>query len=1127
MKKYRPIISILLCLTLLISSGSTILGAEFLSDIPDSILTEDGSEDTYGTVSAADRAHDTAPDADRTYETAPDADAYSTVPAYEDIEIISDDSSDESLSDLSDIGTFEDYPAETPTSEEALSDLSTSEEALSDLSSSEEALSDLSTAEEAEKIVGQATVTPTPAGKGSHTTAASYTSDTPKDGKTYIISCAGNSDYCLDINGGSLDQDANLHIYKENGSDSQLFTLKKLSDGSFVLYNYNSDKVIAVSGSSAAIRTNVAQRAYTGSVLQKWILKKNTDGSYSICSKADQKQALHILTGIIKNRQNVRLYTAFNTNAQKFVFREALTDNLSGQMMLRPKYVSYMSVGSGGSTSDGANLQLEIGASGDLFQTFTLTRVWGAFYKIVHKKSGKVVDVAAGLAADGTNVQLYTWNNTAAQLWKVQINDDGSYTFRSRTDLNYVLDMAAGGKAAKTNLQLYSWNNTSSQKFVIGRLSATLPQNIDLTVESTINTNRVFTASSTGFMTYGFSKAANKKFTLVPISYGGTTNYWYKIVTPSGKVLGVNGTSASEGLFVSEQEWDGTKHQIWNPKYLTDGTYIFRSCMNLSYLMSVYGSSEDYRAKIQIRKNDGSKSQRWHLASYTVKSCRISTSDHNTVTLTAVGSTVKSDDKKAYLFAVEPYEHVIKGKSPVASASLDTSVSFTAGLNKNSSSSLLQKKFYVAVKYCGMYRIVSNAFYITNPEAAATNARAFPTPARGTKKGLKLGVSDRDIAQAKTLKVSHACIDIPLDLFYGGTGYAYKYEGKTYQFSSDISYYKNQIKKYNDSGIVVTANVYLSTRKFPELLQPEARRGSKLSAAGLFGYNTRDAGRKKVEAIFACMADAFTSDGCLVANWVFANEANNFAYYYYCGDISYYRYHEALAEGYRMFNACVKSRWKNARCYISLDHNWNVEWPVAGSYMGMDLLADFNMDLSRQGNVHWDLAMHPYPAPEQDCRFWNRAMTVTNSGDTAQITMLNLSYWATYIKMTYGAGVRIILNEMGLSSNYNGTDMLNQQGAALALAYYFAEFDKNVDELDYHRNIDDPSETAAGWHLGLYFKPSDTWEYTQPKPSANVFRYMDSGSWNSATKNYIPLTGKSSWKAWVSGFDAARFQGKS
>ncbi len=1107
------LISLLLCASLLTSPAYDAPGTE--PQITES-LSSAADEATPADNSAAD----------------------SPVPADESRE--PDESSHDSHSNPDDISGENPEVADISDASSELNDLSAenpipADESLIDESLSDTSLSDTSLADEA--LLGAASPTPTPTRAPA---SALYASDTPVDGATYVIGSVGNSNYCLDINGRSRADDANIHTYKKNGSLSQLFTLKKLGDGSFVFYNYHSDMVITAAGSSAQNRANVSQRPFTGSSLQKWILKQYADGSYSIRCKGNTSLALQIHTGYVKNGQNVRLYTVMNSKAQKFVFENATLPDYSGDIMLRPKYLGYSAVGSDSKSASGTNLRLEIGVADDPFQTFTLSRVWGSFYKISQKASNRVVDLDTANAADGANIHLYSWNGTNAQLWQVQVNADGTYTFRSRCDLDYVLDMEGRGTAMGTNLQLFHANGTASQSFVTTPFTATFPQDVELTISSFVNTDRVFTASTSKFMSYDYSDTAIKKFVLKPVTYSRSNYYWYRIVTTNGKVLGVSSvnsnapssgssgpaSAASNSLTITEQSWNGKSCQLWHPQYMTDGTYVIRSALDPSFVIDLKGESEDYRATIQIYRDVGSVAQRWHLSSYTIKSCKISASDHNTVTVKASGAAVRSDNKTAYLFAVEPYEHSLAGKSPLTSTPMSASLTFTAALNKNSSRSLLQKKFYVAVKYCNIYRIVSNAFYITNPEAAATNTQAFPKPARGTKKGLKLSTSDRDIEAGKNLRISYACIDIILDNFLNGSDYAYTYEGRTYRFSSEINYYKQQIKKYNNAGIVVTANVYLLTKRYPDFLQPEARNGSRLWDSSAVAFNTRDEGRKRVEALFACIAEAFTTDGCMVANWVFGNEVNEYICFYYSGGISYNLFHESLAEGYRMFNACVKSRWKNARCYVSFDHNWNVSWPVKDSYMGMNLIKDFNLDLLRQGRVHWDMAMHPYPAPEQDPRFWNRSWTVTNSGDTQQITMLNLSSWAVYLKMTYGTDIHIILNETGLSSTYNGTEMLNEQAAALALTYYIAEFDSNIDTMEYHRNIDDPGETSEGWHLGLYYKPPGGWDYSRPKPSANVFRYMDSASWDSATRGYVSLTGRSSWRAWVPGFDPARFAGK-
>ena len=279
-------------------------------------------------------------------------------------------SSDESLSDQ--ISSDESLPDPNP-SDDSLSDESLADESLSNekpgddslpgQNPPDESLSDLSLSDESlsDTLVGAA-ATPSPTPTNAATT---YNSATPADGKTYVIRCVTNRNYCLDINGGSRSDKANIHIYKRSNVTSQLFTLKKQSDGSFVLYNFNSDMVVTAEGSSAVNQANVSQRPFTGSSLQKWQMEKCADGSYHICCKANPNLALQVYSGKMKNGQNVRLLTLNNSNSHKYIFEEINLPDYSGEIVLRPRYLVYGAIGSNSKTANGTNLALEIGVSDD------------------------------------------------------------------------------------------------------------------------------------------------------------------------------------------------------------------------------------------------------------------------------------------------------------------------------------------------------------------------------------------------------------------------------------------------------------------------------------------------------------------------------------------------------------------------------------------------------------------------------------------------------------------------------------------------------------------------------------------------------------------------------------------
>ncbi len=74
--------------------------------------------------------------------------------------------------------------------------------------------------------------------------------------------------------------------------------------------------------------------------------------------------------------------------------------------------------------------------------------------------AGKCADVAGASSADGTAVQLYGCNGSAAQQWTV--GSDG--TIRA---LGKCLDVAAAGTADGTRVQLYTCNGTGAQRWTI------------------------------------------------------------------------------------------------------------------------------------------------------------------------------------------------------------------------------------------------------------------------------------------------------------------------------------------------------------------------------------------------------------------------------------------------------------------------------------------------------------------------------------------------------------------------------------------------------------------------------------------------------------------------------------
>ncbi len=954
------------------------------------------------------------------------------------------------------------------------------------------------------------------------------------NGKTVYVRSAINSNYVICLKDASTVNHANVEIRKNGWAANQKFTLLKLSNGNFVFINFKSSKAIGAASLTPVSGHNVHQYEYVGTANQQWIPVANSDGTYSFLNAANKNLALALNSGTPSDHVNVRVTTKSNSRAQRFTLAEASFGQFSGSISLRPSSKTSMAeaVASGSKTSGAA---VKLGTSnGSAPQVFTYQRIWGGYYILINKNSGMVLGTAGQAKTAGTYVNQYEKKSWQYQLWKPVKNSDGTVTFYSRLHSEMVLD--AGGTGSGTRLRIAKYTGSATQKFktAVPAQATQTATAFTCRIRSAYNTDRTVhlldnsTANNANIQLYDFTGHVATSFKFVPVTYKSKANYYYRIETNNGKVLDVSGGKAASGANIRQMPWTGAAGQIWFLTYNSDGTTTIGSALGSGYCLAAASATDKNKTNIILASNKGQSHQKWYLAGQLIKSCSISSSDNSTVTVTSSGIKQASDDGKAYLFAVAPYQDTLSGASPLTSVSLQTSMTFKTKLNKNTSASVLQKKFYVAVKYKGVYRIVSNSYYITNPQMASTRLTAFPTPARKTKKGLKTTLRTADINQAKALNCSHVVLDFPLEVFLSGSSYSYKYEGKTYNFSTSVTGYKNLIKSYSSAGIVVTGVFYLSNRTMTDYILPSAVSGARAGSGVIFALNTENSNRKKLEALFACLADEWTKDGCMVANWIFGNETDQYITYNYSGNISYDQYHEAFADAFRMFNASIKSRWRYARTYISLDHNWGfpntTEWTTNyRTYPGLYLTQDFNKDLKNQGAIHWDMAMHPYPSPEQDCKIWVRSSAVTNSGTSKQITPLNMSYFASYLKKTYGSGMHIILPESGLSSKYGSVNQEDQQACAVAYSYYLTEFNSNIDMYGYHREMDKSGETAGGWWMGLYHADGkDT--YTKPKKSADVFKYMDTKSYSSHVSSYMKKYLGTSWTSKIPNWNPSKFK---
>lgn len=133
------------------------------------------------------------------------------------------------------------------------------------------------------------------------------------DNNTYEIQTKLNSNMVIDIASGSTLDGANAQLWTADNVNQQKFVLTALSTDTYKIIAKHSNKALTTTSD------NVYQAAYTGANNQQWLIQEAGNGYYSIISKETGK-VLDVTAASANNGQNIQLYKANNSNAQKFKF---------------------------------------------------------------------------------------------------------------------------------------------------------------------------------------------------------------------------------------------------------------------------------------------------------------------------------------------------------------------------------------------------------------------------------------------------------------------------------------------------------------------------------------------------------------------------------------------------------------------------------------------------------------------------------------------------------------------------------------------------------------------------------------------------------------------------------------
>ena len=262
-----------------------------------------------------------------------------------------------------------------------------------------------------------------------------------------------------------------------------------------------------------------------GTCVDMWVEAANTSTATAIFSGwlSLQEASLDLLPAVIKpDTQAKPMYEddlSFQTMATKYSDLTAATYIIQCEAN-----TSYVVDVAGGNYANGTNIDIYT-ANNTRAQQFAFVKITDNKYAIKASAStGYGLDVSGGTMANGTNVQLYTYSGNDVQQWWVDKNANGSVSFSVPKDSTYGLSNANHTYANGNNVRIWkrTYETTSpdtygstleAQRWKLYRARYTVKYNGNGSTSGTMSNQTIYMDTST--------KLTSNAFTRTGYTFGG------------------------------------------------------------------------------------------------------------------------------------------------------------------------------------------------------------------------------------------------------------------------------------------------------------------------------------------------------------------------------------------------------------------------------------------------------------------------------------------------------------------------------------------------------------------------------------------------------------------------------
>ena len=341
-------------------------------------------------------------------------------------------------------------------------------------------------------------------------------------------------------------------------------------------------------------------------------------GARVVSSALNPSQVLDVPSGSLGSGVAMQLYSRNDTDAQTFEFEKTGDGYYAIRNMKSGLYLSLYTTWA--ELRNGTVVTQQSWYDG-LSQKWCVKPVGNGQYIISSAMDcSMVLDVSNGVASNGSAVQAYADNGTAAQRWSFspaktlrQRLDElaaanagalapGTYSVASALGSSHVLDAAGAGTADGTAAQLYSANGTDAQAWVVEDAGAGYVTVRNAASGLALDVPAANASSGARLQLWTPNGSWAQKW--VAVRDGGGI----RLVSALSDSLSVDLPCASTADATRLQLYadNGTAAQRWSfiapgcTQLVPNGIYVVKSSLNTNYVLDVSGASSENGANVQV-----------------------------------------------------------------------------------------------------------------------------------------------------------------------------------------------------------------------------------------------------------------------------------------------------------------------------------------------------------------------------------------------------------------------------------------------------------------------------------------------------------------------------------------------